>query len=42
MRILVLNPNFSTGITARLVAAAEQVAAPGTIIASATAPRGVP
>jgi allantoin racemase len=42
MRILVLNPNYSEGITARLVAAASQVAAPGTIIASATAERGVP
>jgi allantoin racemase len=42
MRILVLNPNFSEGITARLVAAAEKAAAPGTTIASATAPRGVP
>jgi allantoin racemase len=42
MRILVLNPNISEGITARLVAAAEQAAAPGTLIASATAPRGVP
>ncbi|MGA2793492.1 MAG: aspartate/glutamate racemase family protein [Roseiarcus sp.] len=42
MRILVLNPNFSEGITKRLVAAATKAAAPGTMIASATAPRGVP
>jgi allantoin racemase len=42
MRILVLNPNFSEGITKRLVAAAVKAAAPGVTIASATAPRGVP
>ena len=42
MRILVLNPNTSSDITARLAAAAKQAAAAGTIIATATAPRGVP
>jgi allantoin racemase len=42
MRILVLNPNFSEGVTERLMAAAVKVAAPGVTIASATAPRGVP
>lgn len=42
MRILVLNPNTSTHITARLSAAARQAAAPGTTIATATAQRGVP
>ncbi len=42
MRILVLNPNFSVEVTARLEAAARQAAAPGTVICTATAPRGVP
>ncbi len=42
MRILVLNPNTSEGITARLVAAAEKAAAPGTQIVPLTAPRGFP
>lgn len=42
MRILVLNPNTSANITARLAAAAEAAAAPGTIITTATATRGVP
>jgi Asp/Glu/hydantoin racemase len=42
MRILVLNPNTSTDITARLAAAAKQAAAKGTVIATATATRGVP
>lgn len=41
-RILVLNPNTSTGMTDRLVASARAVAAPGTEIVAATAPRGVP
>src|SRR5438094_914494 len=42
MRILVLNPNTSEGITARLVAAAQNAAAPGTEIVPLTAPRGFP
>jgi allantoin racemase len=42
MRILVLNPNTSTEITARLAAAAKQAAAEGAVIATATATRGVP
>lgn len=42
MRILVLNPNFSEGITKRLMAAAVKAAAPGVTISSATASRGVP
>jgi len=42
MRILVLNPNTSAEITARLAAAAEEAAAEGTIISTATAARGVP
>jgi allantoin racemase len=42
MRILVLNPNFSENITARLATAAIQAAAPGTLISTATASRGVP
>ncbi|GAB2479391.1 aspartate/glutamate racemase family protein [Comamonas humi] len=42
MRILVLNPNTSQGITDRLMAAALPAAAPGTELASLTAPRGFP
>jgi allantoin racemase len=42
MRILVLNPNTSAAITDRLAAAARKAAAPGTIISTATATRGVP
>ena len=42
MRILVLNPNTSLAITDRLAGAARKVAAPGTIISTATATRGVP
>jgi Asp/Glu/hydantoin racemase len=42
MRILVLNPNTSADVTARLSAAAEQAAAAGTVIETATAKRGVP
>jgi Asp/Glu/hydantoin racemase len=42
MRILVLNPNTSADVTARLSAAAKQAAAQGTIIGTATATRGVP
>jgi allantoin racemase len=42
LRLLMLNPNTSAGVTNLIVAAAEAVAAPGTEIISATAPRGVP
>jgi Asp/Glu/hydantoin racemase len=42
MRILILNPNTSTDVTVRLAAAAKQATAEGTIIATATATRGVP
>jgi Asp/Glu/hydantoin racemase len=42
MKILLLNPNTSESLTARLVDAAAQVVAPGTAIVPATAPRGVP
>lgn len=42
MRILVLNPNTSAGITARLMAAATEAAAPGTELVPLTASRGVP
>jgi allantoin racemase len=42
MRILVANPNTSTGVTERLVAAGKRVAGPGTELIAMTAPRGVP
>ena len=42
VRVLVLNPNTSPGITARLVAAAEAARAPDTELIGLTAPRGVP
>jgi allantoin racemase len=42
MRILILNPNTSSSITERLAAAGNQAAAPGTILGTATALRGVP
>ncbi len=42
MRILLLNPNMTEAVTARLVAAASPVAAPGTSIIPATATRGFP
>lgn len=42
MRVLVLNPNFSSEITATLEAVAKGAAAPGTTISTATASRGVP
>lgn len=41
-RILLLNPNTSAGMTQRMEAVAEAVAAPGTVIVPATAPRGLP
>lgn len=42
MRILVLNPNTSVGITDRLMAAARGAAAPGTELVGKTAQRGFP
>jgi Asp/Glu/hydantoin racemase len=42
MRILVLNPNTSESITARLASAAKKAAASETVIVPLTAPRGVP
>jgi len=42
MKILVANPNTSTGVTDRLVASAKLVASPGTELIAVTAPRGVP
>lgn len=42
MRLLMLNPNTSAGVTDLIVAAAQAVASPGTEIRPATASRGVP
>ena len=42
MKILVANPNTSTGVTDRLVAAGRLVASPGTELLPMTAPHGVP
>jgi len=42
MKILIANPNTSTGVTDRLVASAKLVASPGTDLLPMTAPRGVP
>lgn len=42
MKILVANPNTSTGVTERLVAAGKLVASPGTELLPMTASRGVP
>ncbi len=42
MKILVANPNTSTGVTERLVTAGRLVASPGTELLPMTAPRGVP
>ena len=42
MKILVANPNTSTGVTDRLVAAGNLVASPGTELIPMTAARGVP
>ena len=42
MRLLMLNPNTSVGVTDLIMAAAQAVAAPGTEILPATASRGVP
>jgi len=42
MRILILNPNTSVDVTARLAHAAKSAASPGTILSTVTATRGVP
>lgn len=42
MKILIANPNTSTAVTDRLVAAGKLVAAPGTELLPMTAQRGVP
>src|SRR5476651_2149059 len=42
MKILVANPNTSTGVTDRLVTAGKLVASPGTELQPMTASRGVP
>jgi len=40
MRILVVNPNTTAGMTAKIAAAAQRVAAPGTTIVPLTSPHG--
>lgn len=42
MKILVANPNTSTGVTDKLVASGRRVASPETELIAMTAPRGVP
>jgi allantoin racemase len=42
VKILVLNPNTTTGVTDLIVAAGREVASPGTELIPYTAPRGVP
>jgi allantoin racemase len=42
MRLLLLNPNTTTAVTDRLLAAARIVASPSTTLVPLTAPRGVP
>lgn len=42
MKILLVNPNTSASVTARIEAVARAAAGPGTEIAALTAPRGVP
>lgn len=42
MRLLLLNPNTTSALTDRMMAAADRVKAPATEITAATAPRGVP
>ncbi|HEY4165651.1 MAG TPA: aspartate/glutamate racemase family protein [Reyranella sp.] len=42
MKILVANPNTSTGVTDKLVASGQRVAGSGTELIAMTAPRGVP
>ncbi len=42
MKLLLLNPNTSEGVTRRIAVAAEAAAAPGTQLTAVTATRGVP
>ncbi|HUG62668.1 MAG TPA: aspartate/glutamate racemase family protein [Methylomirabilota bacterium] len=42
MRILLINPNTTEAMTARMLAAARLFAAPGTVLDAVTAERGVP
>ncbi len=42
MKILLVNPNTSASVTARIEAVARAAASPGTTVAALTAPRGVP
>ena len=42
MRILLLNPNTSDGVTRLMLAAGREAASPGTELVPLTAPRGVP
>ena len=42
MRLLLINPNTTEGLTDRLMASAQAVLAPGTRLDAVTAPRGVP
>lgn len=42
MKVLLLNPNMTVAVTERLERAAREVLAAGTILATATAPRGFP
>jgi allantoin racemase len=42
MKILVANPNTSSGVTDKLVTSGKMVASPGTELIPMTAPRGVP
>jgi Asp/Glu/hydantoin racemase len=42
VRLLIVNPNTSESITARLLAVARTTAAPGTEVTALTAPRGFP
>jgi allantoin racemase len=42
MRLLLVNPNTSDGVSKRLASAARAVAAPGTEVVTVTAPKGVP
>ena len=40
MRILLVNPNTTAGMTANIAAAARRIAAPGTEIVALTSPHG--
>lgn len=42
MRLLLLNPNTSAGMTQRMAAVAQEAAAPGVALTAVTAPRGLP